>query len=85
MRIQSERKRAKLNQVQLARLSGVDQSTISRLENQRLLDPSFETLQKLAWAFAKCGRHVDALDLHPRKYPLLIKGAKPQRRRRRVG
>ena len=69
--------------MELSRFSGVHQGTISKLENGVLLDPSFETLHKLAWALKKCGRKVDAVDLQPRRQPILVKGFKSERKRRR--
>lgn len=84
MRIRRERKKAKLTQMQLAGLSGLNQSTISRLEKRETLDPSFEVLQKLAWALQKCGRQVYAADLHPRRQPVMVKGFRSDPKRRRT-
>jgi predicted transcriptional regulator len=82
MRLKRERTKARLTQIELARFSGVNQSTISRLETGTLLDPSFEVLQQIAWALRKCGRKVDAPDLLPRRQPVLIKGVLAAKRRR---
>jgi len=84
MGLKQQRKRARLTQQELARFSGVGQPTISKLENGALLDPSFETLHKLAWALKKCGRKIDAADLQPRRQPLLVKGFRSERKRRRT-
>jgi transcriptional regulator with XRE-family HTH domain len=84
MRIRIERKKAGLTQMDLARFAGVNQGTISRLEKGRLPNPSFETLSKIAWALKKCGRNVDAADLQPKRQPLLAKGARTDRKRRRI-
>ena len=78
-RLKRERKKAKLTQPQLARLAGVGQPTISRLENNKLVEGSFDSLRKLAWALSICGRKVDAVDLLPGRQ-VLIKGAKPRKR-----
>jgi transcriptional regulator with XRE-family HTH domain len=75
MRLRKERNAAGLTQVQLSRLSGVKQSTISKLEGVHKVRPSFDTLAKLAWALNKEGRSVRPEDLAP-KAPLLIKGAR---------
>lgn len=83
MSIRSERKKARLTQVELARFSGVNQSTISKLESGVLLDPSFETINKIAWALKKCGRRVEAVSLLPRRQPALIKGFRADRKRRK--
>lgn len=61
--------------MELSELSGVKQSTISKLEGLRPVRPSYDTLAKLAWALNKKGRNVRADDLAP-KAPLLIKGAR---------
>lgn len=84
MRLRRERKKARLTQMELSRFAGVHQGTISKLENGVLLDPSFETLHKLAWALKKCGRKVDAADLQPRRQPMLVKGFRSERKRRRT-
>lgn len=83
MRLRKERERAGLSQWQLSGLSGVNQSTISKLEGGTLLAPTFETLHKLAWALNKVGRHVDPGDLQPRKQLALIKGARALRKHKR--
>jgi transcriptional regulator with XRE-family HTH domain len=82
MRLKRERKKARLTQIELARFSGVNQSTISRLETGALLDPSFDVLQQIAWALKKCGRAVEASELQPRRQPVLIKGVLAANRRR---
>jgi transcriptional regulator with XRE-family HTH domain len=81
MTLKRERKKAKLTQMELARFASVNQSTVSRLENGELLNPSFEVLQQLAWALRKCGRKVTAADLQPRQQPVLVKGALAQKRK----
>lgn len=55
MRIQVEeyRKRRKLNQAQLAKLSGVPQPMISMIETGDVQNPTIKTLHKLASAL-KC-------------------------------
>ena len=76
MRLRKERTAAGLTQMRLSRLSGVKQSTISKLEGPGRVRPSFDTLAKLAWALNKQGRRVSAEDLAPSRQPLLIKGAR---------
>lgn len=84
-RLKRERtKKPSLTQMDLARLADVGQPTISKLERGILLDPTFETLNKLAWALKKCGRKVDAADLQPRRQPILIKGVFAERKRKRT-
>lgn len=82
-RLKRERKKAKLTQPQLARLAGVGQPTISRLENNRLVEGSFESLRKLAWALRVCGRKVDAVDLIPGRQ-VLVKGFRTRGKREGV-
>lgn len=84
MRLKRERKKARLTQQELARFSGVTQGTISKLETGVMLDPGFDTLDKLAWALKKCGRLLDASDLRPRRQPVLIKGFRAERKRKRT-
>ena len=83
MKLRKERERAGLSQWQLSGLSGVNQATISKLENGVLLAPTFETLYKLAWALKKVGRKVEPIDLQPRKQMSLIKGARALTKRKR--
>lgn len=66
-RLRREREKIKLNQTQLARLSGVGQPTISRIEHGDLVSGSFDTLHKLALALRLFGRKVDAQDLQPKR------------------
>lgn len=73
-RLKRERKKVKLNQAQLARLSGVGQPTISRIERGHLLSGSFDTLHKLALALRLFGRKVDAQDLQPKRQHKLVRG-----------
>jgi predicted transcriptional regulator len=82
-RLRRERKKAHLTQMDLARFSGVKQSTISKLETTAFIDPSFETLTKLAWALRKCGRKVDASSLLPKRQLAAIKGFRAERKGRR--
>jgi transcriptional regulator with XRE-family HTH domain len=79
-RLKRERKKAKLSQPQLARLSGVGQHTISRLENNKVLVGSFDSLTKLASALRICGRKVDAVDLMPNRQ-VLVKGNRTRKHR----
>jgi hypothetical protein len=76
MRLTKERTKAKLNQSELARLSGVSQSFISRIENGQVQD--------LASALRRRGCKVEGHQLAPRRNPALIKGvfAQPRKRRR---
>ena len=83
MRIRKERIRARLTQMQLAKMSGVTQAAISKLESGVVLDPSFETLTKITKALQRCGRRVQASDLQPRRQPALIKGFRSDAKRRR--
>jgi transcriptional regulator with XRE-family HTH domain len=48
MNLKSIRDKKKLTQEQLAELSGVDQSTISALETERMKSPSWQIVAKLA-------------------------------------
>jgi transcriptional regulator with XRE-family HTH domain len=50
MNLKSIRDKQKLTQEQLADLSGVDQSTISALETERMKSPSWQIVAKLAKA-----------------------------------
>jgi transcriptional regulator with XRE-family HTH domain len=65
--------------MELARRSKVTQGTISGLETGRYLEPTFETLTRLAKALQRCGRRVTEAQLQPRRQPLLIKGARSER------
>lgn len=75
MRLRKERNAAGLTQVQLSELSGVKQSTISKLEGVQKVRPSFDTLARLAGALNRRGRAVRPEDLAP-SAPLLIKGTR---------
>lgn len=78
-RLKKERTAAGLTQVQLSKLSGVKQSTISMLEGtNRRTRPSFDTLAKLAAALNRSGRNVSAGDLNPTTQPRLVRGARAQ-------
>jgi len=79
MRLRKARNKAGLTQEQLAGLSGVKQSTISKIESRHLLKPSFDTLYRLSWALKKCGVLVEPTDIQPRKQPVLVKGVFSQR------
>lgn len=59
------REAAGLSQLDLARLSGIDQSTISNIENGVVRDPRISTVQRLAQAL---GASIDEL-LSPRAKP----------------
>ena len=66
MRLKREREAAKLTQTELAKLSRVSQSSISKIERGVLLMPSFDTLDRLTRALQRCGRRVDIRQLQPR-------------------
>lgn len=80
MRLRKERKAARLTQAELARRSKVPQGTISKMERGEILRPTFDTLNRLAITLQKCGRRVTEAQLQPRRQPLLIKGARSERR-----
>lgn len=80
MGLRQQRKAAKLSQHGLARLSGVNQGLISRLESSDVLNPTIGTLGKLAAALQRLGRNVNALDLAPQRQPVLVKGARSLRK-----
>lgn len=85
MRLRKERKKAGLNQYELAALSrGVTQGTISKLETGALLKPSHDILKRLAAALNRVGRNVTADDLQPTKQLTLIRGYRSDRKRKRV-
>lgn len=48
MGLRKARHKAKLTQEQLADASGLEQATISKLENGRIARPSYDTVTKLA-------------------------------------
>lgn len=79
MRLRKERRAAHLTQEELETLSGVPQSSISKMERGELLFPTFDTLDRLARALQRKGRRVEARQLQPRKQPSLIKGFRSQR------
>jgi transcriptional regulator with XRE-family HTH domain len=81
MRLRKERKKAGLTQGELARMSGVPQSSISKMERGDLLRPTFDTLDKLAKALGRRGRFVQPGDIKPRPQPALIKGFRSERRK----
>jgi len=56
--LRTARKRARLTQVQLAQLAGVQQSLISKLESGELDDPRLSVAESLALAL-----HVDLAEL----------------------
>lgn len=73
-RLERERRAAKLTQTDLGRLAQVAQGTISKIEGQTMLTPSFAVLARLAWALKRRGRSVDPADLQPKRQPVLVKG-----------
>ena len=81
MRLRKERIAAELSQHELSQLSGVNQSTISKLESGVMLQPTFDTLDRLADALRRVGRKVDAKHLNPKRQPALIKGYRTLRKR----
>lgn len=83
-KLKRARKKARLSQTELALLSGVSQSCISRLESQSVNDAAFSTLEDLAAVLRRRGVQVEAKQLQPRRQPLLVKGAfaEPKKRRR---
>jgi predicted transcriptional regulator len=83
MRLKKERDKAKLNQSELARLSGVSQSFISRLESGQVGDAASGILEDLATALRRRGCKVEGHQLAPRRTPALIKGVFAQSRKRR--
>lgn len=74
-RLKRARKKARLSQTELALLSGVSQSFISRLESQSVNDAAFSILEDLATALRRRGIQIEAKQLQPRRQPLLVKGA----------
>lgn len=85
MRLKKERENAGLNQSQLAKLSGVSQSFISRIEGGKVQDAESAILENLATALRRKGCTVEGHQLAPRRSPALVKGAfAPSRKRRRV-
>lgn len=85
MRLRKERKavRPKLTQARLARVAGVPQGTISKIERGDILAPTYDTLDKLAKALRKFGRLVLPGDLQPRRQPALIKGFRVEPKHRK--
>lgn len=83
-RLKRERKKARLSQTELALLSGVSQSFISRLETNSVNDAAFSILEDLATVLKRRGAHIEAKHLQPRRQPLLVKGifAEPKTRKR---
>lgn len=85
MRLRKERKavRPKLTQARLGKLAGVPQGTISKMERGELLAPTYDTLDRLAKALRRLGRHtIQPGDLQPRKQPALIKGFRAELKRK---
>jgi transcriptional regulator with XRE-family HTH domain len=80
MSLRRQRKAARLTQAELAKRAKVTQGTISKIESGELLRPSFDILNKLAVVLQRCGRRVTEAQLQPRRQPLLIKGARSERR-----
>jgi transcriptional regulator with XRE-family HTH domain len=80
--LKRERKKAKLTQTELARLSGVSQSFISRIESGSVNGAAFEVLDLLARALKRRGCDVVPGDLQPRPQPALIKGFRAERKGR---
>ena len=60
-RLLAARKKAQLTQKALAELSGITQQAVQKLEKNKVLSPSFETVQTLSRALG-----VSLEDLHPR-------------------
>lgn len=83
-RLKRERKKARLSQTELALLSGVSQSFISRLETNSVNDAAFSILEDLATVLKRRGASVEAKQLQPRRQPLLIKGAFAEAKRKRI-
>jgi transcriptional regulator with XRE-family HTH domain len=83
MRLRKERKAARLTQAELSKRSKVPQGTISKMERGDILRPTFDTLNRLAVVLQRCGRRVTEAQLQPRRQPLLIKGARSERRGKR--
>ena len=84
MRLRKERRAAKLTQADLAQMSGVPQSSISRMERAEILTPTYETLDRLARALRRRGRKVQPGDLNPVRQPVLVKGVRNGSRRARA-
>ena len=61
-RLRAARERAGLTQVQLAEKTGVDQTTISKIERGHTGRPGFDLVAKLAEG---CGASLDALTAEP--------------------
>jgi len=83
MRLKKERSRVKpkMTQARLAELAGLDQSTVSKIENGHVIDPGAETLKRLAAVLRRYGRKVEAMDLAPTRQPLLVKGVFASRKK----
>jgi transcriptional regulator with XRE-family HTH domain len=81
MRLRKERKAAGLTQADLARMADVTQGYISKLERGDRVTPRFDILDRIARALRRFGRHVEVGQIAPRPQPLLIKGARAQRKR----
>jgi transcriptional regulator with XRE-family HTH domain len=64
--LREKRRTAELSQRQLARLTGVDFTYISKLENDRLPSPALETIYRLAEAL---GCRLEALLVAAKKVP----------------
>lgn len=79
-----ERKKAFLTQEELARIAGVSQSCISRLETGDTTGATFTVLDLLARALRRKGRNVQPGDIQPRPQPALVKGFRAERKRRRI-
>jgi len=81
MKLRKARKAAGLTQADLAHLAGVTQAYISKLENGERLRPRFDILDRLALALRRRGQYVEVGQIAPRPQPLLIKGARSERKR----
>jgi transcriptional regulator with XRE-family HTH domain len=85
MRLRKERKAAGLTQSELARLAGVTQGHISKLERGERFRPSFEILQSICGVLQRRGRRVEPIHIQPRNQPALIKGFRAQPKQQRKG
>ena len=82
-RLERERLRAKLTQMDLARLAKVAQSTISKLEADQMPRPGYGVLASLAWALQRCGRKIGPADLQPGRQLILAAERTPERKSRK--
>lgn len=59
MRLKQARTLAKLTQAQLADKAGVDQQTISKLENKRIQEPGYRTVVRICEALGVKPEQID--------------------------